>query len=56
MLSIDLTAVGSWAERSNVVYGSTKVAAIRSSDILEKHGRGEPLPPRTGISARVKDS
>ena len=39
MLNIDLTAVGSWAERNNVVYGSYQELAGHPLvyDILEKH-------------------
>ncbi len=39
MLNIDLVAVGSWAERNNVVYGSYQELAgdQRVYDILEKH-------------------
>ena len=39
MLNIDLTAVGSWAERNNVVYGSYQELAghPRVYEMLEKH-------------------
>lgn len=39
MLNIDLTAVGSWAERNNVVYGSYQELAGHSLvyDMIEKH-------------------
>jgi long-chain acyl-CoA synthetase len=39
MLNIDLTAVGSWAERNNVVYGSYQELAGHPLvyDIIEKH-------------------
>ena len=39
MLNIDLTAVGSWAERNNVVYGSYQELAGHPLvyDMLEKH-------------------
>jgi long-chain acyl-CoA synthetase len=39
MLNIDLTAVGSWAERNNVVYGSYQELAAdpRVYDLLAKH-------------------
>jgi long-chain acyl-CoA synthetase len=39
MLNIDLVAVGSWAERNNVVYGSYQELAAhpRVYDMLEKH-------------------
>jgi len=39
MLNIDLTAVGSWAERNNVMYGSYQELAADSRvyDLLEKH-------------------
>jgi long-chain acyl-CoA synthetase len=39
MLNIDLTSVGSWAERNNVVYGSYQELAAdpRVYDILAKH-------------------
>ena len=39
MLNIDLVAVGSWAERKNVVYGSYQELAgnARVYDMLEKH-------------------
>ena len=51
MLNIDLTAVGSWAERNNVVYGSYQELAghpLVYDMIAEAHRRGEPLAaPRT---------
>ena len=39
MINIDLTAVGSWAERNNVVYGSYQELAGHSQvyDMVEKH-------------------
>jgi long-chain acyl-CoA synthetase len=39
MINIDLTAVGSWAERNNVVYGSYQELAGHSLvyDMIEKH-------------------
>jgi long-chain acyl-CoA synthetase len=39
MLNIDLTAVGSWAERNNVVYGSYQELASHPMvyDMLQKH-------------------
>ena len=39
MLNIDLTAVGSWAERNNLVYGSYQELAGHSQvyDMIEKH-------------------
>jgi len=39
MLNIDMTAIGSWAERNNVVYGSYQELAQNSQvyDMLEKH-------------------
>src|SRR5262249_32703831 len=39
MLNIDLTAVGSWAERNNVIYGSYQELAGHPLvyDMLEKH-------------------
>jgi len=39
MVNIDLTAVGSWAERNNVVYGSYQELAAdpRVYDLIEKH-------------------
>ena len=39
MINIDLTAVGSWAERNNVVYGSYQELAghPRVYDMIEKH-------------------
>jgi len=39
MINIDLTAVGSWAERSNVVYGSYQDLAANPLvyDMIERH-------------------
>ena len=39
MLNIDLVAVGSWAERNNVVYGSYQELAghPRVYEMIEKH-------------------
>ena len=39
MLNIDLAAVGSWAERNNVVYGSYQELAAhpRVYEMIEKH-------------------
>ena len=50
MLNIDLTAVGSWAERNNVVYGSYQELAghpLVYDMIAEACRRGEPLARRT---------
>jgi long-chain acyl-CoA synthetase len=39
MINIDLTAVGSWAERNNVVYGSYQELAAHPAvyDLIERH-------------------
>ena len=49
MLNIDLIAVGSWAERNNVVYGTYQELAAHPLvyDMLEAHvARGEPVARR----------
>ena len=59
MINIDLTAVGSWAERNNVVYASYQELAghPRVYDMIaQPHRRGEPLAVGRGGRWRARRS
>jgi long-chain acyl-CoA synthetase len=53
-INIDLTAVGNWAERNNVAYGSYQELAAEPAGLRDDRarGRGEPRSPPTRSCGR----